>query len=152
MSSTAEVLDKVRRLLVANDWRADLYGENGFRLPFEDSDLFIEVDELTVGDDEKIHPIEVWTPVLFDVPVSDALARYVAEQRFRFGNLRLHFDGDETINTAKETLVAFEHTILGDFLDAQELEIALGMVFVSGTGEAEDMQARFGGTRPRDKA
>ena len=99
MSTTVEVMDKIRRLLVAKEWKADLFGENGYRLPFEEADVIIQVEEIQFGDD-PMHPIEVWTPVLFDVPITDALCRYVVTQHFRFGNLKFYFDDNQTIDSS----------------------------------------------------
>lgn len=151
MSTTAEVVDKVRRLLVAKDYQVRLGGENGFVVPFEETDVLVDVDELEIWDDEKIHPVEIWAPVLLDVPTSPDLYHYIAAQKFRFGSFKVHFEDDEATDTAKTVSLTFSHTILGDFLDLDELQVSIGMVLVTSVGEMEDLQSRFGGNKPKDQ-
>ena len=145
MADISEIYDKVRRLLVALDFKTNLAGETGFMLPFEETYVVIDVHSL--GEQEPIHPVEVWSPVLFDVPVTDALCRYLAGSKFIFGSFELYFDDGATIDTAATGTLVFSNTILGDYLDRDELETAIGMVITSATNDAEAMHSRFGGRR-----
>lgn len=150
MSTTAEVVDKVRRLLVAKDFKVNLNGENGFVVPFEETDVFVDVEELEIWGDETIHPITISAPVLLDVPVSAELYRYVAAEKFRFGSFKVFFEDDQTAETATTASLVFSHSIVGDFLDLDELNVSIGMVLVSATSEMDDLQPRFGGRKPSE--
>lgn len=90
--------------------------------------------------------INVFALVLRDVPLTPALYEYVATKGgdYIFGHLELR-KGDD----GKGYLV-FSHTLLGDYLDQDELMYA---VFgVSGTADDldDELQTQFGGSRFAD--
>lgn len=150
MSTTAEVVDKVRRLLVALDINASLKGETGFIAPFDETSVILEVSEIETWRDTLLHPVEVWAPVLFDVPLEPEFLSHVATSKFRFGGFEIHLEDDPPGATPTKAMLVFTHTILGDFLDKDELDISIGMVFISASNEIEDLQKRFGGRRPSE--
>jgi hypothetical protein len=92
--------------------------------------------------------VQLCSPVAQDIDLArlDAeFAFFLAEQ-----NSRLMF-GKFSLDKAQRT-IWFEHVLLGDFLDAEELLVALEMVALTADQYDEHIAARSGGKRALDKA
>jgi hypothetical protein len=101
---------------------------------------------LTAIEAFEAHPaVDVWAPVLQDVPLTPALYREVAESRFLFGRLAVERQGE----TGQ---VIFVHALLADHLSPPALFNALGAVASTADGLDEELQARHGGRRFADSA
>jgi hypothetical protein len=85
-------------------------------------------------------------PVLFKVPFTEELCRWVAtDGDYLFGRMKVHPDDSGSLCT-----VALEHAILGDHLDAEELVWAISAVGLTADGLDDELQALFGGQRSHD--
>ena len=111
----------------------------GFHGGFGSARVFVEV--LPVLEDSTA--VRASSPVLSDVDLSDALA------------LRLHeltsegpFGGFVYLPARRE--VWFEHVVLGDDLDAVELETGIDAVATVADGQDDALAAEFGGRRYAD--
>lgn len=90
--------------------------------------------------------IHLSAPVLLQVPDTPELARWVATdgQRMYFGSaILVPRDGGVAD-------IFLDHTLLGDYLDEEELHNAVGAVLSTADGLDEELQARFGGKRLED--
>lgn len=89
--------------------------------------------------------VDVWAPVLQDVPLTADLYREVAERSFLFGRLAIERQGE----TGQ---VIFAHALLADRLTPDALFVALGSVAQTADGLDDELQARHGGRRFADPA
>ncbi len=100
--------------------------------------LFVLVDEVF---DQQYTRVQVFAPILRDLPITDELIRYVAMQSntdFAFGALALAVEGERP-------LLSFGYSLLGDTLDDDELEVAVDYVAVTADNLANQLRPRFGG-------
>ena len=109
----------------------------GFSVPFDSTAVMINVVE-----QETRTLVMMYVPVLREVPPSAELFKYIAieGQQYYFGSLRY-------VPDVEQGLVSFEQTLLGDYLDADELWTALVALANTGNQLDEELQKRFGGKR-----
>ena len=101
---------------------------------------------LVEGDHLKV---EVFAPLVLDVPLSDDLLRHVALEggRFHFGAISLDADdGDEA------ALLQFSHSLLADHLDRDSLLAVVHLVASTVVERSTELQRRFGGMLYRELA
>lgn len=100
--------------------------------------VFVRVNAM--GDDQSI--VEIFCYALSKVPVTPALYEYVAtKNNYRFGKLSLVVMDDGTGR------VMVGHTLLGTYLDPDELLIAVSLVADLADNLDDEMKAKFGGER-----
>ena len=145
MSNLLEVKDKVQRHLVELVGDIQLLPDGRFAFNFHSTRLFIRVSE---SDNQDATFVVLTAPIVIGAPTSPALFEWVAREtgQYLFGHIECSFNDDEP-NVA--TLV-FSHTLLGDFLDAEELRRAVIAVVNTADDLDEDVVARFGGKRFED--
>ncbi|HUA87897.1 MAG TPA: YbjN domain-containing protein [Steroidobacteraceae bacterium] len=129
---------KVQRYLtdllgsVSLDRDGDFFVRNG------SAQVFLRV--MPFGEQNSL--VRIWAPTNQDVPESPDLYRYIATNaRFYFGALTAQPTGKSTAN------VAFSYTLLGEFLDPDELRSALSAVAVSADAIDDEIKTQFGGRR-----
>lgn len=115
-----------------------------------DNDFIFEVgSSVTVGrvldwgDGDVI--FNVFANVLHEVPVSDALFRYVATEPFMLGNLMLFVD--EGGRTAR---LDFNYRLYANDIDLSEVQKAVAAVATTADALDDELQRRFGGKRMTD--
>ncbi|MDX6579535.1 MAG: hypothetical protein QOJ47_1084 [Gaiellales bacterium] len=131
----------VERLLLATYGeftRDPAWGYNG---PFGSARVFVDVRPF-LGESTVVR---VASPVLSRVELSDALALRALELADASPIGRFSYLGER-----KE--LWFEHTLLGDALDPDELELAVGTIARVADGEDDELAAAFGGLRYADLA
>lgn len=79
----------------------------------------------------------IWAITNVDVEPTDELTRYLLTE-----NAKIAFGGFQTDGSSK---VALSHTLLGDYLQRAELEVALAFVASTADRYAEEIKRRFGG-------
>jgi hypothetical protein len=95
------------------------------------------------GEEDTLVSINV--PLLHHVPATPELFRHVAMHAddWYFGHLSAtRYDGDDA-----HVKLWLSHTLLGDYLDVEELKSALAAVANTADGLDEDLKASFGGER-----
>ncbi|MBM4437680.1 MAG: YbjN domain-containing protein [Actinobacteria bacterium] len=110
----------------------------------DEGDFFIEYESARVfvcprtwsGEGQSHTVVQLFSVTNVDVPVTDELTRFLATQNLNllFGHFALRDDQ-----------VWFGHTLLGDFLDADELVTALSTVARTANRYDEEIKERFGG-------
>lgn len=129
------IKDKVQRYIV--DWAgsAQVDRDGDFFIRYGSSTIFLSVKPF--GDDSSI--VRVFSVTNREVPASPELFEFIATSSYWFGNL---------LCTCKDGLatVMFSHTLLGDFLDPEELKTAVAMVGLTADKLDDTIAARFGGT------
>jgi hypothetical protein len=97
--------------------------------------------------------IEVFTPLLLDVPPTADLFRFVAVEgaRFHFGTMSLDA-GDEGDEEDSGALLQFSHSLIADSLDRDTLFAVLWLVAATVIERSGELQQRFGGILYREMA
>jgi hypothetical protein len=95
--------------------------------------------------------VEVFAPLVLDVPVTPALLRHVALQsgRFHFGVVSLDAGEDGSDDTG---LLQFSCSLLGDDLGADAFRTVVRLVSSTAEEEAEALRSTFGGSLYRELA
>ena len=134
----AQVNEKVRRILM--DWGLNVrLTPGGYQIPYESTAVNISVVE---QEDRTL--IQFWAPVLSGLKGTPELFEWVATagQAYFFGASRLVQPSDDGTY-----LLVFEHTLLGDFLDTEELKQVVGALANTADGLDDELKPRFGGSR-----
>jgi len=84
--------------------------------------------------------VKIISPVNKDGEPADELAKYLIAE-----NMRLIF-GKFSVEPT-ERMVFYEHTLLGDFLNRKELEVAVKAIVSTADKYDDEIQARFGGKK-----
>lgn len=84
--------------------------------------------------------IRILAPVNREAQISDELTKFLGAENMKviFGKFSL--DPDRRV-------VFFEHTLLGDFLNRKELEVAVKAIAVTADKYDDQIQAQFGGKK-----
>ncbi|MDI6900670.1 MAG: hypothetical protein QMC79_03145 [Anaerosomatales bacterium] len=110
---------------------------NNFLVPFgEGVRLHLVPKEL--GDDMTV--IQIIAPTNVGLNVTGELAMFIATEnaKFIFGRLALY---------PNEHAVGFEESLLGDFLNRAELEVAIGVAASMANKYDDEIMQRFGGQK-----
>ena len=136
MTDAQLVRNKIQQILMDQELMVTLLPD-GFQVPFDTTAVNISVLE-----QETRTLVMMFVPVLREVPPSPELFKYIAieGQQYFFGHLRYVPDVDQG-------LLSFEQTLLGDYLDSDELMSSLAALANTGNELDEVLQKRFGGKR-----
>ena len=146
MADLSEVKAKVQQILAEN-WRVRLGNRpntiGDFIIDFESTGIHVAVDE---GEEDSII-VGLWAPVLFEVGLSEDLYKWVATvgANYTFGHSALFLNEGSTTGN-----LWFIHNLLGDYLDADELNWAISSIGSTADHLDDELQAQFGGTRACD--
>ena len=151
MATVDQTMMKVQRILTGPlGLKISLSGDI-ITATFTDSSTTINISILDWGKTKDGEPrtlVRVFAPVLRGVPPSPRLYEYICREAPTrwFGNISVHDDQD----TPGSLYISFGHTLLGDFLDEEELSAALWNVLAAADELDDLMQKRFGGKRWAD--
>ena len=148
MATGDQTMMKVQRILTGPmGLRVTLSGDV-LTSTFSDTSTAINVRVLDFGKSKDGEPrtlVRVFATVLRGVQPSPALYEYIVRQAPTrwFGNIAVYDEQD----APGKVYISFGHTLLGDFLDEEELAAAVWNV-LGGADELDDlMQKQFGGKR-----
>ncbi len=142
-NSLLQLRDKVQRHLTDEFGSVSVNSDGVFRINAESTAAFISCSDW--GDDGET-VVRIYSPVLFDFDLTPEVFEYVArENDYTFGSLGLLTGEDDT-----SPILEFRHTLLGNFLDPQELINATVMVGATANRLDDELRARFGGKRFAD--
>ena len=134
--SVDDVKAKVQRILTEEFGSVSIDRDGDFSIEEGSAAAFIRFLDL----EDKV-VIELIAYVLIDVPLTPELFRYASlEAGHVFGHMTVIADDEDVVG-----ILAFSHTLLGDFLDKAELLIALEWVLGTADEFDDELQARFGG-------
>ena len=117
-----EISAKVQRMLVGTFNDVRLTKNGGFSLPMGSTTVFVEVKEWSPDSDGNPRTlVYLWSPLAREVPISPELFEWVAtEGRKRwFGGVAVQKNED-----GKTAFVTYDHCLLGNTLDPDELSSA----------------------------
>jgi hypothetical protein len=134
-SQVAIVKEKVQRYLleVLNTVSVDRDGDFTFREG--SARLFISVQSF--GDDKTT--VKIVAPIVHDIPANPEVYKYAAtEGSYKFGHISCsEIDG--------KISMYFVHTLLGDFLDPEELKMATFLLARTADEIDDQIKEKFGG-------
>ena len=113
--------------------------DGDFVVEFNSATAFVRVFELSSG----VVLVRVFSVVLRKVPLTAALYRWVATegQDYFFGHIQVQ-ENDDAFGA-----LIFEHHLLGDYLDLDELAFALNCIGLHADELDDELKQRFGGKR-----
>ncbi|MFO1078789.1 MAG: hypothetical protein U1E73_13790 [Planctomycetota bacterium] len=152
MATVEQTMMKVQRLLTGPmNLKIELQGDT-IGVVFTNASTQIHIRVMDWGknkDGEARSLVRITAPLLRDVTPTPALYEYLAREapRLWFGNIAVW---DDEVNKGKLALT-LGHTLLGDFLDEEELSSAMYGIHNSADELDDKMQQRFGGKRWTDR-
>lgn len=150
MATTEQTWAKVQRLLTGPLGLNISMGSDNIQVRFADTSTAVNINVKDWGTNREGDPetlVQIWAPVLRDVRPSPEVYEWIAREggSYFFGHVRA-VDGPE----AGTVVLIMSHTLLGDFLDARELEAALYGILGSADQLDDTLKERFGGKRWSD--
>jgi len=151
MATVEQTTLKVQRLLTGPmGLRIQLEGDL-IGVKFTDVSTQVHIRIIDWGKDKDGQPqtlVRISSPLLRGVQPTPALYEYLARESpsLWFGSIRV-WDDEETKGMVSMTL---GHTLLGDFLDEEELRVAVFRILNSADELDDELQKRFGGKRWSD--
>ena len=148
MADVDQTMMKVQRLLTGPmALKIQLQGDT-IGVVFTDSSTQVHIRIIDWGkgkDGEPRSLVRISSPILRGVKPAPALYEYIAREapRLWFGNIAV-WDDEESPGMVSLTL---GHTLLGDYLDEEELRSAMFGVLNSADELDDVLQKRFGGKR-----
>jgi len=151
MATVEQTMMKVQRLLTGPmGLRVTLAGDT-FSVAFREASTSVQVRVQDWGKDSEGEPrtlVLITSLILKGVKASPALFEWVA----RNGGSRWFGHVEVLDDDASGTVyLVMSHTLLGDYLDEEELNIGLGAVLSSADEWDDELQKRFGGKRADDE-
>lgn len=140
MSDVSTVKEKVQAYLTS-EGPVQIDSNNRYSLMWESCRVFVEIIEHPNG---KATLVKIVAPILFEVPMTPDLFEYVAlhADDWFFGSLGVWPNED-----ASAGMLVMGHTLLGDFLDKDELMYAVYGVGGTVDDLDDELQVKFGGKR-----
>lgn len=136
-TNTLEIKDRVQRYLTALVGSIDLNEEGDMSVRYGSARVFVRVLPHT----ENATVIRIFAPFLFQVPPSPELFEKIAcEGSFLWGSI-------QSDKTDEGCTLFFGHTLLGDFLDQDELNWAVGAIASTADSLDDEYKDLFGGVR-----
>jgi hypothetical protein len=152
MATVDQTMMKVQRLLTGPmNLRIQLQGDT-IGVVFTDSSTQVHIRIIDWGKSKDGEPrslVRVSSPILRGVKPTPELYQFLVREapRLWFGSIAV-WDDEESPGLLSLTL---GHTLLGDYLDEEELRAALFGVLNSADEMDDQLQKRFGGKRWVDK-
>jgi len=151
VATVDQTMIKVQRILTGPmNLRIDLEGERiGVRFTDVSTQVYVRViDWGKTKDGEPRTLVRVSAPVLREVKATPDLYKNIlsVDNRMWFG----HIEVDDDTKNAGMVYLTMVHTLLGDYLDEEELRSALFGVLNGADSIDENMQKQFGGKRWAD--
>lgn len=133
----AVVKDKVQRYLTDLLQNVQIDRDGDFNFRHGSARVFVRVAPM--GEDRTL--VAVWAETNLEVPPSPELYQYIAAgNRYSFGCLRCR-EADGKVS------IILGHSLLGDFLDPDELKMTVVLVAQSADEVDDEIMTKFGGRK-----
>lgn len=150
MATAEQTMMKVQRLLTqAMGLRVNITGDS-YWVDFNDTSTSVRINVREWGEDTDGEPqslVLVESMILHSVKPTPALFEWVARKGgsgwFGHVEVRDHDDGGLVY-------LMMSHTLLGDYLDEKELDVALWSILMSADRLDDELQKQFGGKKTKD--
>ena len=153
MADVDHTMMKVQRLLTGPmGLRIQLEG-NTITVVFSDVSTRVNVAVQEWGTNKEGDPqslVRLSCPILWEVDPTPALYEWIAREggAYIFGHVAAYDD----VSTPGKLFLVMTHTLLGDYLDEEELSSALWAILASADKLDDELKGRFGGKRLADFA
>ena len=153
MSDVDQTMMKVQRILTGPmGLRISLQG-NSISVTFSDSSTRVNVGIQDYGVNKAGDPsslVQLSAPILWEVDPSPALYEWIAREggKYYFGHVTAYDDS----SAAGKLFLNMSHTLLGDYLDEEELHWALYAILGTADKLDDELKEKFGGKRLADFA
>lgn len=153
MADVDHTMMKVQRLLTGPmGLRIQLEG-NAITVVFSDVSTRINISVMDWGPNKDGDPqslVRISAPILWEVDPSPALYEWIAREggTYLFGHVSAHADA----SAPGKLFLAMSHTLLGDYLDEQELSSAMYAILGTADQLDDELKGKFGGKRLADYA
>ena len=144
MSKVSQVQKKVQSILSSELGSVNVDADGNLKITYESTALVITTFEFGKKSDETI--IEVTGVVSMDTPASPKLYKYLNDK-----NAALHFGALHHGQGTNSSIILLKYSILGDFLDPEELLNAVRAVILMSDLLDDEITKEFGGTRFIDR-
>jgi hypothetical protein len=147
MATVEATTQKVQRILAAK-FNNVMLQEDGFAIEQGSTRVNVEVKEFGKDPDGNARSmVHLWAPVGRALKPSADLFHWAATEAnaYNFGATAVIESPD-----GSECFVVFKHTLLGDFLDPDELEAGVAMVAFTADDLDDLVHTKFGGKRYTD--
>jgi hypothetical protein len=152
MATVEQTMMRVQRIMTGPMGLKVMVAGDSFRATFENVSTHLRIRVIDWGKDKEGQPrtlVLLTAPILSNVPATPELFEWVARHGGSrwFGHVEVHaHDGGE----AGQVSLVHSHTLLGDFIDQPELEVAMWAVLGAADQWDDELRAKFGGTRWSD--
>ena len=153
MADVDQTMMKVQRLLTGPmGLRIQLEG-NTITVVFSDVSTRVNLTVQDWGTNKDGDPqalVRISSPILWELDPSPALYEWIAREggNYLFGHVSAHDD----VTSAGKLFLVMSHTLLGDYLDEEELSSAMYAVLGSADKLDDELKQKFGGKRLSDFA
>jgi hypothetical protein len=144
MSKVSQIQKKVQSILSSELGSVNVDADGNLKITYESTVLLISTMEFGQKGDETI--IELSGLVSLDTPASPKLYKYLNDK-----NVALHFGALNYSEGTKSSMILLKYSILGDFLDPEELLNAVRAVILMSDLLDDEVTKEFGGTRFIDR-
>jgi hypothetical protein len=151
MATVDATMMKVQRILTGPmKLRIQLQGTTMY-VQFNDTSTQVSLSVSDWGptkDGEPRSLVNISSPILWSVPPSPQLFEWIAREggRYYFG----HVSAADDVRDQGKIFLSMNHTLLGDYLDEEELSAAMFAVLNTADQLDDELQKRFGGKRWAD--
>lgn len=145
MPTLLELRDQVQRILSEGVGSLEVGPEGVLTFRHQSTRVFVNCREQDLDEGRTRSLVFITAPILIGVPPTPDLFEYVATNadNWMFGHLSAH-PSDSAID------ILMTHTLLGDYLDAEELRTAAFGIALTANDLDDELQQRFGGTRAHE--
>ena len=145
MTNLLEAKAKVQQYLIDQVGTIELMADGRMAFDSGSTRLFVRVNQR----EEAGYTYAIVTaPITIEVPTSPELFKWVAlnTDQYLFGHIGCSVESDD----AATATIVFTHTLLVDYLDAEELRRAVSAVVSTADDLDDEVVAKFGGKRYTD--
>lgn len=144
MTSLLELRDKVQRSLAEGVGSLEVRPDGMLTFRNDSARVFVRCTEQQLSEDRTRTLVTITAPLVWNVPATPDLFEYVAfnADNWFFGHLSV-----ETADEGGGVNVFMTHTLLGDYLDAEELRSAAFGIAVAADEIDDEIKSKFGGER-----
>ena len=144
MATVSQVQKKVQSILSTELGSVKVEADGDIRIDYESTSVRIAVEQYGDNPDETV--VEITGVLSFETPASPKLYKWINDRNasIKFGTI-YHLDGAKG-----GTLVLLQYSILGDFLDPEELLNAVRVVALIANKLDDEVIEEFGGKRVAD--
>ena len=153
MSDVDHTMIKVQRILTGPmGLRISLQG-NSITVTFTDSSTRVNINFIEWGTNKAGDPstlVQLSSPLLWEVDPSPGLWEWIGREggNYYFGHISAYDDS----SAPGKLFLLMKHTLLGDYLDEEELHWALYQLLNTADKLDDELKQKFGGKRLADFA